>query len=178
MRYWLSFKAKEIVTRCLPHSENERQRSVNNFESCKLGNWKVTCPLLCITDVLSAFNGERESDTLPTRSWKWASTERQSFLVVHDGQSKSEMAANGYICSFDWFYTLKRSGSLSCSIENELNCDCPGTCSETTTCLLCCKGCQNLVYRCLRSVDAPLTLIFGMGQGASYFLFCLKWWPT
>jgi len=81
------------------------------------------------------------------------------------------MAANGYIKSFDRFYALKRSGSLSRSIENELSCDCPGGCRETSSCLLGYKGCENLVYRCLRSVDAPLTLIFRMGQGASYSLF-------
>ena len=87
------------------------------------------------------------------------------------------MAANGYIWRFDWFYRLKRSGSLSRSIENELSCDCPGGCRETTSCSLAYTGCQNLVYRCLRSVDAPLTLIFKMGQWARYFVFCPKRQP-
>ena len=57
MRYWLYFHPKEIVTLSLLHFENEHQRSDNNFESCKAGNSKVTCPVLCITDVLAAFNG-------------------------------------------------------------------------------------------------------------------------
>jgi len=84
------------------------------------------------------------------------------------------MAANGYIWSFDRLYRLKCSGSLCCSIENKLGCDCAGGCRVTTSCLLAYKRCQNLVCRCLRSVGAALTLIFIMGQGASYFLFCLK----
>jgi hypothetical protein len=44
-------------------------------------------------------------------------------------------AANIYKWSFDRFYRLKRSGSLSCSIENEFSCDCPEGCGETTSCL-------------------------------------------
>jgi len=174
MRYWPYFKAKEIVTHSLPYSENERQRSINDFESCKSRNWKVTGLVLCITNVLAAFKGQSESDTLPAESSRWASTERQQFWALHDGYSKREMAASGYIWSFDRFYRLKHLGSLSCSIENELDCDCPGGCRETTSLILAYRGCQNLVSRCLRSVDAPLTFIVRMGQGASYFLFCLR----
>jgi len=174
MSHWPYFKAKEIVTRSLPHSENERQWSFNDFESCKSGNWKVTCPLLCITDVLTAFKGQRESDMLPAWSWNWASTERQRFLALHNGQWKRQMAANGCIRSFDRFNRLQCSGSLSCSNDNSLNCDCPGGCRETTSFSVGYKGCQNLVYMCLRSVAALLTCIFSIGQGASYFLFTSK----
>jgi len=101
----------------------------------------------------------------------------QRFLALHDGKSLLEMATEVYIWSFDWFYTLKRSGSLSCSIENELSCDCLEGYRGTTSCIQVYNGCQNLVYRCLRLfttrstqdsrpeiIVMQLTLIAKMGQ--------------
>jgi len=43
------------------------------------------------------------------------------------------VAVNGYIQSCDLFYRLKRSVSLGCSFENELNCGCPGGCRGKVT---------------------------------------------
>jgi len=190
MRYWLYFNATEKVRCSLPHSETERQQSVNHFSSCKSGIWKVICSLLCISVVLAVFEGQRDCDTLPAWSWKWASTEHQSFLALHDGKSKRKMAANVYIWSFDWIYRLKCSGSLSSSIEIELCCDCPGGCCGTISCLSAYKGCQNRVYRCLRSFTTKitqdsrpkiivtlLTLMVKMGQGECSILFCRWRWP-
>jgi len=45
------------------------------------GNYTVIWLLLCITDVLAAFIGKRDSDTVTTPFWECASTERQRFLV-------------------------------------------------------------------------------------------------
>jgi hypothetical protein len=96
------------------------------------------------------------------------------------------MAANSYIWSFDQLYRLKRLGSLSCRVENELSCDCPGGCCGTISCLSAYKGSQNLVFRCLRSFASKITqdsgpkiivalfkIIVKMGQGEYGLLFYL-----
>jgi len=46
------------------------------------------------------------------------------------------VAVNGYIQSCDWFYWRKRSVSLGCTFEYELNCGCPGGCDENVACYL------------------------------------------
>jgi len=151
MRCWPHFKSKEKVTRSIPHSEIERQQSVNDCLSCMSGNWCVIWSLLYISIVLAAFVRQRESDMLPARSWKWESVECQWFLTLHDCFSKREMVAIVNIQSFDWFFRLKRSWSLSCNFENKLSCDCLGCCRRNISCLSAYKGCQNLVYRYLWS---------------------------
>jgi len=63
------------------------------------------------------------------------------------------------------------------SFVNEMSCYCPGGCRRSIPCSSACLGCQLHVYGCLWScvthnteharsitVDAPLTLIFKMGQ--------------
>jgi len=56
---------------------NQRQQSVNNFWSSKFGNWKVIWSLLCISDIMAAFIGKKQGDTVTTPFWEWVSTERQ-----------------------------------------------------------------------------------------------------
>jgi len=46
-----------IVTWSQPHSENERQQSVNDFVCCTLYNPRAVLRHLCIIDVLAAFIG-------------------------------------------------------------------------------------------------------------------------
>jgi len=46
------------------------------------------------------------------------------------------VAVNGYIKSCARFYTLKRSVSLSCIFDNELNCGCLGGCRGNIACHL------------------------------------------
>jgi len=46
-----------IATWSQPHSENERQQSVNNFECCTLYNPRAVLRHLCIIEVLAAFIG-------------------------------------------------------------------------------------------------------------------------
>jgi len=85
---------------------------------------------------------------------------------------------------------LKHSGSLSCSLENNLSCDCPGGYRGNITCSLAYKGYQLPVYRCLWSFAtlitqdarpkinvARLTMIVKMGQGACSLHFCLDRQP-
>jgi len=101
-----------------------------------------------------------------------------------------DVAIKVYIRSFDRFYRLKHSESLTCSLENELSCDCPGGCRGNIACLLAYKGSQLPVYRCLWSfatlitqdakskiVVARLTIIVKMGQEARSFRFCLERQP-
>jgi len=62
---------------------NERQLSVNDLWICKYGNQTVIWLLLCITDLLAAFIGKRDSNTVPTPFWSWVPTERQQFSALH-----------------------------------------------------------------------------------------------
>jgi len=67
--------------------QNERQRSVNDFWSCVLGNHTSDKLSLLIKVFLAAFIGKTDCNTLPAPSWKWASTERQWFVVMRPGKS-------------------------------------------------------------------------------------------
>jgi len=40
------------------------QWSINEFSTLKEGNWKLICLLLCINNVLAAFVGKRQGDTV------------------------------------------------------------------------------------------------------------------
>jgi len=79
--YWQLLLAKETAIRSLSHSQNVHQQSINDFWSCKSGNYIVAWLLLGKTDVLAAFISKRDSDmdTAPFRDWAW--TEHERFLV-------------------------------------------------------------------------------------------------
>ena len=62
--YWQPVYVKQKVAQQQPHSENECQRSVNNFWTCKQRNWEVICLLLSIINLLAAFIAETENDTV------------------------------------------------------------------------------------------------------------------
>ena len=62
--YWQLLLAKEIALRSSPHSENERQQSVNDLWLSNDGNSTVLWSLLGITDVLPALIGKRDSNTI------------------------------------------------------------------------------------------------------------------
>jgi len=55
--YWQLFGTKVIATWSQPHSENERQLSVNDFVCCTLYNPTAVLWHLCIIEVLAAFIG-------------------------------------------------------------------------------------------------------------------------
>ena len=50
--------------------KNERQRSVNEFMSCKYGNSIVNSWLLGITDVLAAFMGKTDNNAVTAPFWE------------------------------------------------------------------------------------------------------------
>ena len=58
MRYWQPLGAETIVTRSLLRPENERQRSVNNFRSCGVGNQRIARLIEYITALFTALIGK------------------------------------------------------------------------------------------------------------------------
>jgi len=83
--YWQPFWSKCAQPCSLPHPGNECQQSVNHFWSCILGNLSGNWLQIVITEVEASLNGKRGSAALYAPSWKWASTERQQFMVSHLG---------------------------------------------------------------------------------------------
>jgi len=156
-KYWPPLWAEETVTHSLPHLENKCQRSVNNCWSGMSVKYRVIWSLLDILKVLAIILGNRDIGTLPARSWKWASIDSQQVGALHRGWSKRNVAVIDYIQSFDWFYRLKRSCTLSCSIEYGLSCYCPGSSRGNISCSSASEGYQLLVYRCLRSSATYIT---------------------
>jgi len=62
--------------------QNERQRSVNIFWSCIIGNLLGDRLRPFINALLAGFIGKRVSLTLPGPFWNWAPMEPQRFLVL------------------------------------------------------------------------------------------------
>jgi len=58
MGYWQPLGAKTTATHSLPHPENLRQWTVNNFWSCMLGNQAIARILEHITEQLTALIGK------------------------------------------------------------------------------------------------------------------------
>ena len=81
--HWPLLRSTWGDTCTLPHPENERQWSVNDCWSYILGNLEGDRQRSAINVVLAALIAKRESQTLPTPSWKWLSMERQRLLVLH-----------------------------------------------------------------------------------------------
>jgi len=169
----------------MPHHENERQRSINDFCSGIMGNLGGNRLHIVINWLLTTFIGKSESETLPAPSSKWASTECQRLLAFHHGLSQRGVAVIVYIHRFDCYYTLKGSRILSGSSVNEISCYCPRGCGLNIPYISAYKGCHILLYGWLWSrtthitedarpniVDSLLMLIFRMWLGAWVFLFC------
>jgi len=89
-----------------------------------------------------------------------------------------------YMHCSDCFCTLKGSWTLSGSFVNEISCYCSGGCCGNIPCSSAYTPCQLHVYGCFESsvthntedagskiVEAPLTLIFKIGQGGYHCHF-------
>jgi len=85
------------VIRSLPHSENEYQWSVNDFWLCILGNLSGNWLETTKNEVIAAFRGKNDSNSLPAPCWKWGSKERERFSVMHPGYSKRRFVAINHI---------------------------------------------------------------------------------
>jgi len=77
IRYWLPSMEKTTATYSLPHPENERQRSITDFELRILRNSCSNLLQTSIHYILAAFTGKDNCGMLAAASWKWASTEGQ-----------------------------------------------------------------------------------------------------
>jgi len=64
MRHWLGIKAIERASRSMPHSEIESERSRKDIWSCKLGRSKAIWLFISIINVLAAFIGKYDGNTL------------------------------------------------------------------------------------------------------------------
>jgi len=87
-KYWPPLWPKIVFTISLPPPQNLRQWSVHNCWSCILCNQRAIQPCQYISIVLATVLGKNAKDNIATTSWKWVSTERQRFLVLHHGSSK------------------------------------------------------------------------------------------
>jgi len=143
-----------------------------------------------MNEVLAAFIGKREWETLPAPSWKSAWMDHQQLLAVHHGESQRNVAVIVYIHCCDCFCMLKGARTLSSSSVNKIGCYCPGGCCGNIAFLSTYKGCHVLVQEYFWScathitedarpeiVDARLTLIFTMGQQVYRYQFCQQRWP-
>jgi len=81
--YWHPSLGKASATCSLPHPENERQQSVNDFHLHIFGNLCSNWLQTSINQILAAFTGKNYSDMLPAASWKWASMECQQLQLLH-----------------------------------------------------------------------------------------------
>jgi len=81
--YWPALEVKRQEICSLPHPWNERQKSVTDFWSCIVDNHCAALQYEAIISVLAAFRCRITRDHIATSSSKWASTERQGFLVLH-----------------------------------------------------------------------------------------------
>jgi len=60
--YWQPVYVKQKVAQQQPHCENECQRSINNFWTCKQRNWEAISLLLSIINLLAAFIGKTDNN--------------------------------------------------------------------------------------------------------------------
>jgi hypothetical protein len=75
-------KLNDCILRIRPW-RNKCQRSVSSCRCCKSGKQHLISTLLDIMRVLAAFIGYSCICMFPAPSWKWVSTERQWFFVLH-----------------------------------------------------------------------------------------------
>ena len=76
---WASTECQQSINR----AATERQQTVNNLGCCILYHSKAVLRHLPIINVLATFVCKSESDMVTAPIWKWASTERQRFGVLH-----------------------------------------------------------------------------------------------
>jgi len=67
--------------------------SFNDLWCWTNGNYIVISSLLCVTDVLAAFVGKRDSNTVTAPFTEWESTERQRFVVLSLRSLHSDLVA-------------------------------------------------------------------------------------
>jgi len=81
--YWQHLLVKDKPTWSSPHSENERQRSVNDFYLSNMGNICSNRLQTFSYEILAAVSGKNNSNMPPAASWKWARMEHQQCYILH-----------------------------------------------------------------------------------------------
>jgi len=124
LTYWPPECSEWTQTHSLPHPENKRQRSINDCWSCIIRNLGGDRLDTVINNVLAIFIAKRGSETHPTPSWKWASTEHQRLLVLHLQQYEwrliTRIQKHGYgslyrqICMAYSRHILRDSNNIFC----------------------------------------------------------------
>jgi len=69
LMYWHPLYSKQVERHSLPHPENERQSSVNNWRSCIFGNLSGAWSHVSINKWLAAFMSKWENDIPAIASW-------------------------------------------------------------------------------------------------------------
>jgi len=87
---WASTEHQQSINRAstehqqsINTASTECQQSVNDFGCCILYNPRALLRHIPIIKVLAAVMSNRDRDMVPAPVWKWASTERQRFGVLH-----------------------------------------------------------------------------------------------
>jgi len=88
--YWASIERQQCVNRASTERQQsintvstECPQSVNAFGCCIMGNPRALLRHRPISHVLAAILRKWDCDMVTTPVWKWASTERQQFRVLH-----------------------------------------------------------------------------------------------
>jgi len=90
------------MTSTFPHNENERQRSVNNFWSCILGNQGITQILELITELLTAFIGKNTE-------YKRNNAESKIIEIVNSKACKKSLPDVEYVILVRYYYQTART---------------------------------------------------------------------
>jgi hypothetical protein len=69
-RYWQPVKGKYQTMQSLPHSENECQQTMNDFWLFILSNLCGDWLQPSINELLAAFRGQKNRNTLPAPAWE------------------------------------------------------------------------------------------------------------
>jgi len=151
MPYRLALSVNKRATCSLLHSQYERQRSINDFRSCKSGNSKAILSFLCMIKALATIIEITNSYTLHAPSWIWESMECQWFLTFHHRYSKRDASVIVCIWCSDHFSRPKQSLTSGCIIGYEISCYYLGGCCGNVACLSAQRVCQFLLNRGLQS---------------------------
>jgi len=114
--YSCPFQGKWCGISFLCHHDNERQRSIHNFQCFNLRNSNVMWLWSGIINVMAAFIYKKVSDRVITQFRKWASTKRQWFLALHLGLYKWRLVADIYKRGISRIYWQKQQPHAPCPV--------------------------------------------------------------
>jgi len=184
---WQPLYIQTRLTRLVPHPENDSQPRVNDFCSCIRGNIHGDWMQMIITDVLAVLQLETERDMAPCPILHMSVNAVSTIFVLAGWLIKVRDSHKGLYMEF-WLVLCDKMFRITelhhwkwieLWLSGRLSWDDLSLSPQT--------GCQNLVYRCLRSFTTKITrdsiptiivallmLSVKMTQGECSILFCLK----